>query len=146
MTLNRWDPLRDLLNFQERMSRLLDVCGEEGTCKRTASWCPTVDILETPDGYLFRAELPGVGRENINIEVRGNRLMLSGERPIEPEPKIASYRRMERVHGFFERSFQLPGKVDVEKAEARYEDGVLEVFLPKSQEDLNRTVSVVYLR
>ncbi|MGO9567555.1 MAG: Hsp20/alpha crystallin family protein [Desulfomonilaceae bacterium] len=146
MTLNRWDPLRDLLNFQEKMSRLLDVCGEEGTCKRAASWCPTVDILETPDGYLFRAELPGVGRENINIEVRGNRLVLSGERPIESEPRITAYRRMERVHGFFERSFQLPGKVDVEKAEARYVDGILEVFLPKSQEDHNRSVNVVYLR
>jgi HSP20 family protein len=146
MTLIRWDPLRDLLNFQEKMSRVLDVCGEEETCKRTASWCPTVDILETPDGYLFRAELPGVGRENINIEVRGNHLELSGERPIESEPKVASYRRMERVHGFFERNFQLPGRVDADKAEARYVDGVLEVFLPKSQEDLDRSVNVVYLR
>lgn len=146
MTLIRWDPLKDLLNFQEKMSRMLDVCWEEGTCKRTASWCPTVDILETPDGYLFRVELPGVGRENINIEVRGNHLVLSGERSIESEPKIASYRRMERVHGFFERSFQLPGEVDVDKAEARYVDGLLEVFLPKSLEDHERSVSVVYLR
>jgi len=146
MTLNRWDPLRDLLNFQEKMSRLLDAAGEEGTCKRTACWCPNVDILETSDGYLFRAELPGVGRENISIEVRGNHLVLSGERPIESDPKITAYRSIERVHGFFERSFQLPGKVDVEKAEARYVDGVLEVFLPKSQEERNRSVNVVYLR
>jgi HSP20 family protein len=146
MTLNRWDPLRDLLNFQEKMSRLLDVCGEEGTCKRTASWCPTVDILETPDGYVFRAELPGVGRENINIEVRGNELVLYGERPIESEPRVAAYRRIERVHGFFERRFPLPGNVDVDKAEAKYVDGILDVFLPKSQEDRNRSVDVVYLR
>ena len=108
MTLNRWDPLRDLLNFQEKMSRLLDVCGEEGTCKRTASWCPTVDILETPDGYLIRAELPGVGRENINIELRGSHLVLSGERPIESMPEIASYRRIERVHGFSNAAFNCP--------------------------------------
>jgi len=146
MTLNRWDPLRDLLNFQEKMSRLLDVCGEEGTCKRTASWCPTVDILETPDAYVFRAELPGVGRENINIEVRGNELVLYGERPIESEPRVAAYRRIERVHGFFERRFPLPGNVDVDKAEAKYADGILDVFLPKSQEDRNRSVDVVYLR
>ncbi len=146
MTLNRWDPLRDLLNFQEKMSRLFDAFGEEGTCKRTACWCPTVDILETPDGYLFRAELPGVGRENINIEVRGNRLILSGERPLESEPHIAAYRSIERVHGSFERGFVLPGRVDVDKAEARYVDGVLEIFLPRSEDDRERSVEVVYLR
>jgi len=145
MTLNRWDPLRDLLNFQERVSRLIDSTAEESTIRRQACWCPVVDMLETPDAYIFRAELPGVGRENISIEVRGNRLRISGERSLEAEPAIAAYHSIERVHGMFERSFTLPGQVDVDLAEARYEDGMLEVKLPKSHEVLERSISVVCL-
>jgi HSP20 family protein len=146
MTLNRWDPLRDLLNFQERMNRLVDSSLEERAYKRAACWCPVVDILETPDGYIFRAELPGVGKDNITIEVRGNRLVLAGERPLESEPQWAAYLSIERVHGAFERSFPIPGRIDVEKAEATYEDGILEVFLPKSLGESEPNIRVVCVR
>jgi HSP20 family protein len=143
MTLNRWDPLRDLLNFQERMNRLVGSSLEERACKRAAYWRPVVDILETPDAYIFRAELPGVGIDNISIEVRENRLVLSGERPLESEPQWAAYLSIERSHGCFERSFPLPGGIDVENAKARYEDGILEVTLPKSQEELETSIKVI---
>ncbi len=145
MTLNRWDPLRDLLNFQERVSRLIDSTPEESALRRQACWCPVVDMLETPEAYIFRAELPGVGRENINIEVRGKRLRIYGERSLEAEPAIAAYHSIERVHGMFERSFTLPGEVDIDLAEAKYEDGMLEVILPKSHEIRERSISVVGL-
>jgi HSP20 family protein len=102
-------------------------------------------MLETPDAYVFRAELPGVGRENINIEVRGNRLRIYGERSLESEPAIAAYHSIERVHGMFERNFTLPGQVDIDLAEARYEDGMLEVKLPKTTEIRERSISVVCL-
>lgn len=145
MTLNRWDPLRDLLNFQERVSRLVDSSVDESASRRQTCWCPVVDVLETPDAYLFRVELPGVGRENINIEVRGTHLRIYGERSLEAEPAIAAYHSIERVQGIFERSFTLPGQVDADRAVAKYEDGVLEIVLPKSNEVYERNISVVCL-
>ncbi|MDQ7782449.1 MAG: Hsp20/alpha crystallin family protein [Desulfomonilaceae bacterium] len=145
MTLNRWDPLRDLLNFQERVSRLIDASARESLARRQACWSPVADILETPDAYVLRAELPGVGRDNINIEVRGNLVRIYGERALESEPAIAAYHSIERVHGMFERTFTLPGPVDMDRSEAKYEDGMLEVNLPKSDEVRERSISVVCL-
>ncbi len=89
MTLNRWDPFRDLLNFQEKVNRIIDMKFHEKRGTRGACWCPAVDMLETPDSYIFRAELPGVGIDNIDIEVRHRRLTLSGVRPVESEPVTA---------------------------------------------------------
>jgi HSP20 family protein len=145
MTLTRWDPLKDMLSFQERVNHIMDAFARRREGTGRACWCPVVDILETPDSYIFRAELPGVGKENINVEVAGNRLTLSGKRPIEQDPVIAAYHTIERVHGFFERSFSLPGPVDAENARAKYRDGVLEVFLPKAEEHAERAIAVVRL-
>jgi HSP20 family protein len=143
MTLNRWDPLRDLLNFQEKMSRITGSSLEEKVSKRVACWCPVVDILETPDAYIFRAELPGVGIDNISIEVRENHLVLSGERPLESEPRVAAYLSIERSHGCFERSFPLLGGIDIVNAKASYEDGILEVTLPKSRDESETSIRVI---
>jgi HSP20 family protein len=142
MTLTRWDPFRDLLNFQERLHRIIDASCKEGPSRKTASWCPAVDVLETPDAYIYRVELPGVGKENINIEVRGSHVIVSGDRPIESGPGIAAYHSIERVGGYFERIFRLPGHVDVDKSEAKYEDGVLEITLPKSESQVDRNIIV----
>jgi HSP20 family protein len=146
MTLNRWDPLRDLLNFRETMNRLVGSSLEERACKRATRWSPVVDILETPDAYIFRAELPGVGIDNISIEVRENRLVLSGERSLESEPQWAAYLSIERNHGCFERSFTLPGGIDVDNAKARYQDGILEVILPKAQDESESNIRVICVR
>lgn len=143
MTLHRWDPLRDLLKFHERANRLVGVDLEQALRKAPARWSPVVDVLETPDAFIFRVELPGVGKDNISVEVRGNTLTLSGERFIESEPKRAVYHRIERVHGVFERSFTLPDRVDAGQVEANYTDGVLEVVLPKTAGDSDRVVRVV---
>ncbi|MBI4964639.1 MAG: Hsp20/alpha crystallin family protein [Desulfomonile tiedjei] len=145
MTLNRWDPFRDMLSFQERVSHVMDAFAKRRQLARSACWCPVVDILETPESYIFRAELPGVGKDNINVEVVGTRITISGERPTEKDPPIAAYHAIERVHGVFQRSFNLPGPVDVEKAKAKYRDGILEVSLPKSEEESERSISVVHL-
>jgi HSP20 family protein len=145
MTLNRWDPLRDLLNFHERAHRLVAPTAEEVGARRRAQWCPAVDVLETPEAYIFRVELPGVGKDNIEIEVRGNRLSISGERFLEAKPKIAAYHSIERAHGFFRRNFTLPGEVDPDRARARYEEGVLEIYLPKTEEKREPTITVVCL-
>jgi HSP20 family protein len=143
MTLNKWDPLKDLLNFQDRMHRVVvSACGE-GLLKRTACWCPTVDVLETPEAYVFKADLPGVGRENINIEVRGNRLKISGQRLQPPQDSLSVYHSCERAHGFFERTFNLLGLIDVDGAQANYDDGILEVIIPKAKEEGERSIKVL---
>jgi HSP20 family protein len=143
MTLNRWDPLKDLLNFQDRMHRVVvSACGE-GLLKRSACWCPVVDVLETPEAFIFRADLPGVGRDNINIEVRGNRLKISGQRPQPTQDTLAVYHSCERSCGFFERTFNLPGLIDVDAAQANYDDGILEVIIPKAREERQRSIKVL---
>lgn len=140
MTLNRWDPLRDLLNFQEKMTRLMDSAMD--IQKRRVSWKPAVDVLETAEAYIYRADLPGVGKDSINIEVEGNRLTINGERRLEAEPKIAVYHSIERETGLFERQFTLAGHVDIDGAEATYADGVLVLILPKCEEDRRGNVKV----
>ena len=145
MTLNRWDPLKDLLSFQERMISLVDSSLAEGVSRRRTWWKPVVDVLETPEAYVFRADLPGVGRDGINIEIHGNRLTISGERSLDAEAHFAAYYSMEREVGLFERSFTLPGNVDVDQARATYEDGVLDLVLPKSFQEGKRGITVVCL-
>jgi HSP20 family protein len=100
-------------------------------------------MLETPNTYIFRVELPGVGKESINIEITGNRLRIFGERPMESEPAIAAYHTIERIHGAFERTFTIPGLVDGDSAEAKYLDGLLEIVIPKVEQMRERRVSVV---
>jgi HSP20 family protein len=146
MTLNRWDPFRDLLNVQERVHRCLDYGSEDWVAKRQTCWCPPTDVLETPDKYILRIELPGVGKENISIELAGNRLRLYGERLAESEPALAAYHSIERVHGLFERTFTLPGEVDPDGAEASYSDGILEIVLPKAEHRKEARVMVVWRR
>ena len=146
MTLNRWDPLKDLLNFQEKVNRVMHAtlgerCSVSGTC-----WSPLVDMLETPDAYIVRAELPGVGLDNISVEIRNRRLTISGSRPFESEPALAAYLSIERVHGAFERSFNLPGDVDVDAIKAKYTDGILEIHIPKAQEEAAAGITIVSLR
>lgn len=145
MKLDRWDPLRDMLNFQDRLNRVLGCGAEEGICVRQSCWSPLVDVLETPDSYLFRVEAPGVGKENINIEVNGQILSISGARELESEPRIAAFHSIERTHGFFRRDFRLPGKVDSDNAKATYRDGLLELWLPKCEDAKERNVTIVCL-
>lgn len=142
MKLIKWDPLRDLLSFQERVNRLQGVRGADSELNRGPCWCPALDILETEDAYVVWVELPGVGKENIEIEVIGRKVVLSGSRTVEKEFESAQYKSVERVQGFFQRTFDLPGAVDVDKSAAKYVDGVLQLYLPKADEIEDRCVRI----
>lgn len=142
MTLNRWDPFKDLLDFQQKVNRAMCSVADQSTCERSVCWQPAVDILETRDEFHFRMDLPGVGMDNINIEVFGDRVTIRGERPLEDKPVISVYHSIERENGVFQRSFLLPHKVDSERCEARYADGVLSILLPKVAEPQDRKVPV----
>jgi HSP20 family protein len=124
MAFTRWDPIRDLLAIQQRLDRF---------APGAAGWVPPVDLHETPDHYVITAELPGVRREDLHIEVQDGRLTLSGGRR-EREVACEQYHRVERGHGSFSRTFQLPLPVDADGIVADLRDGVLTVTCPKAND------------
>jgi HSP20 family protein len=108
----------------------------------SAKWYPAVDVLENKDAYLIRAELPGMKREDIKLELKDGTLTLSGERKSETPADGVEYRHVERVSAKFWRSFALPESVKHEGIEATYRDGILEVRVPKSEEVKPRQIEI----
>jgi HSP20 family protein len=136
MAIVRWNPQRDLMQMREEMDRLFNQFlrrgeGEEATLAQ-GLWAPPVDIYETDDAFMLKAELPGFTKEDVSIEIHENRLIIRGERKRETEAKEDQYHRLERAYGRFERAFWLPTTVDAEQIQATFKDGVLELRLPKS--------------
>ncbi|HXH08499.1 MAG TPA: Hsp20/alpha crystallin family protein [Alphaproteobacteria bacterium] len=136
MALARWTPARDIMSVRDEMNRLFNEffgrggAAEEGTWF-SGAWSPPVDIYETDTALVMKAELPGFSKDDIQIELKDNTLVIRGERKREDEVKEGSFHRMERVYGAFQRSFLLPTTVDQGKVQAVYKDGVLELRLPK---------------
>lgn len=141
MNMIRWNPQRDMMNFKRQFDRLFSDYDEEAPT-RTSFWKPAVDIFETKDSLVMKVELPGVKKEDVKIDLDNNLLSISGERKFESEVKEEDYHRIERAYGQFQRSFTLPNKVDGERIEARYENGMLEVVLPKKEEAKPRQISI----
>ena len=147
MAVIRWDPFRDVVTLQDRMNRLFDQAlsrtrtdEEEGLTAST--WVPAIDIIETADSIVMRAELPGVNRENIDIQVRDNTLTLKGERTFERDVKDENYLRIERSYGAFQRAFNLPTVIQQDKIKAVFRDGVLEMTIPKAEEAKPKQVKI----
>ncbi len=147
MAIVRWlDPFRDLSAIQERMNQIFEDAlsrnrgREEGL--RQGMWTPAVDIYENTDSVVVKAELPGVEKDQISVEVKDGILSLRGERKFEKEIKEESYHRIERMYGSFQRSFSLPVSVDQEKVTAKFKDGVLEVKLPKKEQAKPKQIKV----
>lgn len=144
LTVSRWEPFRDMLTFQTRLNRLFGDSlqaynGPEGV----GSWVPPVDIVEEPERLLFRAEIPGVSKEDIDIKVENGTLILRGEKKQEREVEGETSHRVERFYGSFTRSFALPASIDAEKIQARYKDGVLELVLPKAELAKPRKIQIL---
>jgi HSP20 family protein len=146
MALAPWNPLRDFMSLRDEMNRLVNEFtgqgGGEGEMWRAGSWSPAVDIYETDDTLIVKAELPGFSKEDVNIEIRDNALLLRGSRKREAEVKEENYHRMERSYGGFQRSFLLPTTIDQEKVTASYKDGVLELRLPKVESAKSRRIAI----
>ena len=147
MAIVRWlDPFRDLSSIQDRMNQIFEDAlsrtrgREEGL--GTGMWTPAVDIYENNDSVVVKAELPGVEKDQIAVEVKDGILSLRGERKFEKEVKEESYHRIERSYGSFQRSFSLPVTVDQEKVTAQFKNGVLEVKLPKKEQDKPKQIKV----
>jgi HSP20 family protein len=125
------------MQMREEMDRVFNQFlrrgdGEEATWGQGV-WAPPVDIYETDDAFLLKADLPGFTKDDVTIEMQQNRLIIRGERKRETEAKEDQYHRLERAYGRFERAFWLPTTVDAEKIQATFKDGVLELRLPKSE-------------
>lgn len=145
MAVVKWDPFRDLLSIQDRMNTLFEQTlsrsrAEEGIAAST--WTPAVDIYETPDTVEMKAELPGLSRDDIEIQIRDNTLTLRGERRFAKEAQEENYLRIERAYGAFQRSFTLPATLQHEKIRAVFRDGVLELTLPKAGEAKPKKIAI----
>jgi len=106
------------------------------------AWAPAVDIYETPDSIVLQAELPGLSKEDIDIQVRDSVLILKGERRSEKEVKEGNYLRVERAYGGFQRAFTLPAAVQADKIRAVFKDGVLDVNIPKAEEAKPKQIKI----
>ena len=141
-----WDiPIRELMTLQERMNRIFDESlfkGQSGEDVRSANWSPVVDIYELETEYVINAELPGVAREAVTVDIENNKLRIKGERNRDPEIPRECYQRAERTHGSFARAFDIPENVDAEAVKAEYKNGVLVLRLPKRTEGKSRHVSI----
>jgi len=138
MAIVRWDSARELDAFQSDMNRLFDSffgrregSGAYGSTRR---WIPPMDLVETEDNLVLRADLPGVDRGDIEIEVKDGVLTVSGERKAQHETQREGYHRVERSFGRFSRSLELPKGVDPQNVSAHFDKGVLEVRMPKPEE------------
>ena len=145
MTITRWDPFHDLMSIQDRVNRLFQETmarqrGQESI--EGGQWAPAVDIFETGDRIVLRADLPGMEQNEIEVRVDDNILTLKGERRAPGDVKPDEFHRAERPHGPFVRSFSLPINVDQAGIRAIQKNGVLEVVLPKKQESKTRAIKV----
>jgi HSP20 family protein len=146
MALARWSPYRDMLSVRDEMNRVLNEVFNRGANDESAwfsgAWSPPVDIYETDEALVMKAELPGFSKDDIGIELKENTLVIKGERKHEDEVKEGNYHRKERMYGAFQRSFMLPATVDREKVSASYRDGILELRLPKAVEAQPKRIAV----
>jgi HSP20 family protein len=136
MTTRRFDPLADLLNLQEKMNRLFqESLSAEGLDPSglTGAWTPLADAHETADAYVVELEVPGLRRDDLDVQVDGPRLVVRGERRPGGQGRPERFYRMERSYGAFSRSFTFAGPVDPERVTAHLKDGLLRLELPKAR-------------
>ncbi len=146
MNIIRWDPFRDLATLRERMNRLFEEAytsrGEEKDLV-ASTWNPSVDIFETENELVLKAELPGVDEDDIEIKIEDSTITLKGDRKFEKETKEENYHRIERSYGSFYRSFTLPRNIDQDKIKAESENGILKVTMPKKAELKPKKVKIL---
>lgn len=137
MELMRWTPHRHTWGLSNRMNQIFDEFFAPATGKDTlpafTNWNPSADVYEEDAQYVIKAELPGVDKSNIHLDVENNILVLKGERTEDKEVKEENYYRREMACGSFQRSFALPDGINTDAIAADYKDGVLKITIPKPE-------------
>jgi HSP20 family protein len=146
MTIVRWEPLREFSTLQNEMNRLFNTVFDappgNGTGGAMRRWMPAMDLVESGDHFVLRADLPGLSEEDVKIELEDTTLTISGERAAEHESNDEGYYRLERAFGAFSRTLQLPKGIDPEAVTAGFDRGVLEVRIPKPEQRKPRRIEI----
>jgi HSP20 family protein len=140
-TLVRWEPFRELGTLQSELSRLMSGM-LEGNGRASQTWVPALDVWETPSEVVYAFDLPGIPEDRIRIEVKDDNLTVSAEREKVDDTSENGFYRFERRYGTFARAVGLPQGVDQDNIAARYENGVLEVRVPKPEEQKPRKIEL----
>jgi HSP20 family protein len=146
MTIVKWDPFRNVAALQDRINRIFDESfsrtSDVDDDISMSAWKPSVDIYETDEAIILKAELPGIKKEDVSVEIKDNVLTLRGERVEDKEIKEGSYFRKERCFGTFSRAFNLQHRVQPDKIKAKFKDGILEIEIPKPEEEKPKQITV----
>ena len=144
MTLVRWRPFGDLFSMHNRINRLFEDSFREphGSDEALSSSYPVTNIYETKDNYVFKLEVPGLNKDDLNIEFNDNILTVKGERKDETKVNRDDYHRFESYCGTFSRSFSVPRDVDTKKIEANLKGGILELQLKKAEEKKAKAIPI----
>jgi HSP20 family protein len=137
MALIRWEPASELQTFHQEFNRLFGSLfdSQAGAGRAVARrWVPAIDLVEDGEQFVLRVDLPGVSESDVKVEVEDDVLTVSGERSSEQRSQEGGYRRYERASGRFARALRLPEGIDPERVEAQFENGVLEVRIPKPEQ------------
>jgi HSP20 family protein len=145
MALIRWEPAREISSLQQEMNRLFNTFFEAPAASAPSAarrWVPAMDLVETDDHFVLRADLPGLDESDIDLSLEENVLTLKGERKHEATEKRDGYVRVERASGAFSRSLTLPEGVDGDAIAATFDKGVLEVRIPKPEQRKPRKLQI----
>lgn len=144
MELVPWRPFGELSSFLRERENLWNRLFGEMPFPRliTEEWVPSVDILETKDKVLIKAELPGMESKDVHVSISGDLLTIKGEKKKDQEDKDEHHFRAERYYGSFQRVFQLPSSVQSDKVEATFEKGILKIILPKLEQAKKKQIEI----
>jgi HSP20 family protein len=143
MSVLRWDPFQDMLSLQDEMNRVFNrAFGQPAREQGARAWAPALDIAERKDAYLVAVELPGVNPDDIDVTLENNLLTVQGERRQAQDSSERRFHRIERAYGTFRRSVSLPSSAQADAIQASYDNGVLQLLVPKAEEAKPRKIAI----
>ncbi len=142
--LMRWDPFKELSSLREEIDKLFDsFFGRKSLfAEKELSFSPSIDVEETENSFLIKAEVPGIKKEDIKVTIDEDGITISGERKKDKEEKGKTYHRIEMAYGKFKRYIPFPREVEPDKAKAKYKEGILHIEIPKSEKAKPKEVEI----